>query len=105
MTFREDGYADDDNLYRADLSRLSTTLKSFAASGKPGAAAIFVYSVKPTVRPQFWAFADDLAANSGIPAISCWVTHQGGNHNLAALLYSGFVFPPRWLPHGVDAGR
>ena len=40
MTFREDGYADDDKLYRADLSRLSATLKGFIASGLPGVAAL-----------------------------------------------------------------
>lgn len=36
MTFREDRYADDDQLYRADFSRVSTTLKGFVASGNQG---------------------------------------------------------------------
>jgi hypothetical protein len=105
MTFREDAYADDDKLYREDLSRLSTTLKGFIASGEPGVAALFVYSVKPDVQPQFWIFADSLAANSSIPMVSCWVTHQGGNRNLAAVLYSGVVLPAGWLPNGVHDGR
>jgi hypothetical protein len=43
MTFREVGHADDDKLYREDLSRVSTVLKGFIASGEPGAAALFVY--------------------------------------------------------------
>jgi hypothetical protein len=105
MTFREDGYADDDKLYREDLARVSTALKGFIASGKPGLAALFVYSVRPDVRQQFWTFADDLTANSGIPMVSCWMPHQGGNRNLAALLYSGVVLPASWLPDGVRAGR
>lgn len=109
MTFREDGYADDDRLYQEDLSRVSTTLKGFIASGQPGVAAFFVYSVKPEVQTKFWKFADDLvddlAANSEAPTVSCWVTHQGGNRNLAALLRSGVVLQACWLPHGVHAGR
>ena len=105
MTFLEDGYADDDKLYREDLPRVSKTLKGFIASGKPGAAALFVYSVKPDVRPQFWAFVDDLAANSGTPVVSCWITHQGGNRNLAALFCSGVVLPACWMPQGVNADR
>jgi hypothetical protein len=108
MTFREEGYEDDGNLYGADLSRVSTTLKGFIASGQPGVAAFFVYSVKPGVRIKFWEFADnlaaDLAANSEKP-MSCWVTHRGGNRNLAALLCSGVVLPACWLPHGVHTGR
>ncbi len=105
MTFREDGYADDDKLYRADLSRLSATLKGFIASRYPGVAAIFVYSVRPDVQPRFWKFGVDLAVNCETPVVSCWVTHQGGNRDLAALLCSGVVLPACWLPHGVHAGR
>jgi len=105
MTFREEGFADDDKLYREDLSRVSTALKGFIASGEPGAAALFVYSVKPDVQPQFWTFADDLSTDSGTPMVSCWVTHQGGNRNLAALICSGVVFPECSLPYGVHAGR
>ncbi len=105
MTFREDGYADDDKLYREDLSRVSTALKGFIASGEPGAAALFVYAVRPNVRSQFWAFADDLSSNSGKPVVSCWVTHQGGNRNLVALICSGIVLPECWPPYGVHPGR
>jgi hypothetical protein len=104
MTFREDGDKDDDKLYRADLSRVSTMLKGFVAGGQPGVAALFVYSVRPDVRPQFWTFAKDLATNSGMSMVPCWVTHQGGNRNLAALLCSG-VELPCWRPDGVRAGR
>jgi len=105
MTFREDRYADDDKLHREDLLRVSATLKGFIASGEPGVAALFVYAVRPKVRPQFWTFADDVAAKCGIPMVSCWIPHQGGNRNLAALFSSGVVLPATWLPHGVRDGR
>lgn len=105
MTFRADRYADDDKLYREDLLRLSATLKGFSASGEPGVAALFVYAVRPKVRPQFWDFADDVAASCGIPVVSCWIPHQGGNRNLAALFYSGVVLPANGLAHGVIDGR
>lgn len=105
MTFREDGYADDDKLYREDLLRVSATLKGFIASGEPGVAALFVYAVRPAARPQFWAFADDVAANCKIPMVAYWTHHQGGNRNLAALFYSGVVLPANWLPDGVHDGR
>jgi len=105
MTYRENGYDDDDKLYRADLSRVTAALNSFIASGEPGAAALFVYAVKPEVQPQFWAFIDDIARSTGTTVVSCWVTHQGGNRNLAALLCLAFALPPSWLPHGLNAGR
>jgi hypothetical protein len=104
MTFREEGDEDDCNLNRADLSRVSTTLKGFVVSGRPGVAAFFVYSVKPGLRAKFWGFADDLADDSGMSMVPCWVTHRGGNRNLAALLCSGVVLPC-WRPDGVRAGR
>jgi hypothetical protein len=105
MTYREEGYADDDNLYPEDLPRLVEALKSFTASRKPGVAALFVYSVKPGVRPKLWAFADEIANRTGTKVTPCWVTHQGGNRNLAALLCWAFVLPQSWLPDGVNAGR
>jgi hypothetical protein len=105
MTYREDGYADDNNLYREDLGRLSVAVTSFVASGKPGVAALFVYAVKPQVQPVFWAFIDDLARQTGTTVASCWLTHQGGNRNLAGLLCSAFALPTDWLPDGLNAGR
>jgi hypothetical protein len=106
MTFREVGCADDDKpddkLYRKDLPHLATALKGFVASGQPGVEALFVYGVGPKVRPQFWTFAHRLAASCAMSSmVSCWMTHQGGNHDLAALLCSGVVLPDGWLPCGV----
>jgi len=105
MTYREAGYADDNNLYRADLERLSTVLSSFVAGGKPGVAALFVYAVKPEIQPLFWAFVDQLATQTGTTAESYWLTHQGGNRNLAALLCSRIELPTKLVPDGLHAGR
>ncbi len=105
MTYHEDGYADDNQLYRADLGALSKALKGFVGSGQPGIAALFVYAVKPEVRPKFWEFVDDLAKVSGTLVAPCWIVHQGGNANLAALLGSPLLPRPPWLPHGLNYGR
>lgn len=105
MTYREDGDADDNNVYRADLDRLCDVLRRFVASGKPGLAALFVYAIKPEGRPLFWNFVDTLAHRTETTVRCCWHTHQGGNRNLAGLLYSGFEFPPAFPPIGVTVGR
>ena len=105
MTYREDQERDDDKLYRADRLRLSEALSTFIASGVPGMATLFVYGVKPDVRPQFWAFVDDIAADLEVSIESCWVPHQGGNRNLAAILSSRAILPPNWLPRGLIPGR
>lgn len=105
MTYSERGEADDNNLHRADLERLSAVLSSYVASGEPGVAALFVYSVHPEDRPQFWTFVDDLARRTRMAVESCWLTHQGGNRNLAAVLCSAFALAAGWLPAGLNAGR
>ena len=105
MTYRENGQADDNNVYRADLTPLSAALKRFVQSGRPGVAAVFVYAIKPEVRSLFWRFVDDLASHTGATSMSCWLTHQGGNRNLAALLCSSFDFVREFLPAGLTVGR
>ena len=106
MTFAENGRAgDDDRLYRTDLSRHSIAVSGFVASGQPGIAALFVYSMRPSAQPQFWAFVDDLAVSTGTQVLSGWMTHRGGNRNLAALICSGVKFPAQWTPSGVNLGR
>ena len=63
MTYSEKGTADDDKLRRADISPIADALTRYFDSGKPGIAAIFVYSVGsqlPNRRRQFWKFMDDL---------------------------------------------
>lgn len=105
MTYRESRYADDAYLYRADLDRLSGVLGAFVQSGQPGVAALFVYSVMPPAREQFWAFVDELAGRTGTQAVYCWLAHRGGNRNLAGLLCGGFELPDSWVPYGVSTGR
>ena len=105
MTYQEDGETDDDMIYRADLAALAGAVRRFVESGKPGVAAVFVYAVRPHMRSQFWRFADDLGSQAEIAVVSCWLTHQGGNRNLAALLCSRFEFSPGQLPVGVRFGR
>ena len=104
MTYRDEGDADDAYLYRADLDLLSDVLGPFVHSGQPGVAALFVYGVMPTGRPEFWTFVDDLAKRTGTTAASCWLAHRGGNRNLAGLLCAGVGLPDSWVPYGVNAG-
>jgi hypothetical protein len=103
MTFCQDGDADDDRIYQADLGRLATAMRGFVRSGLPGAAALFVYAVKPGVRAHFWRFVDSLAAATETTVDACWVEHREEQRNLAALLYSRVVACP--LPDGVHPGR
>jgi hypothetical protein len=91
MTYCQDGYADDDTLYSADVERLSILLKPYIATRQPGLAAVFVYSVRPEVRPQFWHFVEEIADSVRASLVSCWVTHRGGNRNLGGLLCSEFA--------------
>jgi hypothetical protein len=107
MTYREDGDEDDDRLHRADGARLAEALNGFVGSGPPGAATIFVSAVRRPDRKHFWAFIDRLAdeIRPAVKVESCWITHQGGNRNLAAILLAGCARPPSWPPPGVNLGR
>ena len=71
------------------MDRLSEVLTRYVLSKQPGIAALFVYAVRPTDRDPFWNFVDDLARGIRADTCSYWLTHQGGNRNLAGLLYSG----------------
>ena len=105
MTYREHGDADDDQLYHADLERLSKALRRYVDSNAPGIAAVFVYSVKSDTWPQFWQFVDDLGDDLAANVASCWLTHRGGNRNLGALLCSRIELPPEFFPEGINPGR
>ncbi len=105
MTFHDDGSDDDDQLHRADGGPLGDCLKRFIDSGQPGAASLFVYAVKPETRSKFWRFTDEIAEQAGAVNVSCWVTHQGGNRNLAAILCSPSMLRPTWLPGSLNFGR
>ena len=105
MTYSENGEMDDDKLYRADLPLLATVLNGYVDSQVPGIATIFVYAVRPKVQLQFWAFVDDIAGKTGASVESLWLTHQGGNRNLAAILCLGCTLPSNWTPPDVNRGR
>ena len=105
MTYRENGEIDDDKLYRADLPRFAKVLNSYVSQQISGIAMFFVYAVRPQVRPQFWDFADDLAAATGAEVESGWITHLGGNRNLAAILCFNCALLSNWSPPCVNRGR
>lgn len=105
MTYSENGQMDDAKLYRADLPLLAAVLNAYVDSQVPGVAMLFVYAVRPKVQPQFWAFVDDLAAKTGTAVESLWLTHQGGNRNLAAILCLNCTLPSNWTPPSVNCGR
>ena len=102
MNYKEEGKNDDEYLYRSDLDLLAPALQRYIGSGQPGIAALFVYSVGSqgeNKQRQFWAFMDELAGRLRVPTHSYWVAHNGGNLNLAGLLFSdkelasGIVLP------------
>lgn len=116
MTYSEKGTADDDKLRRADISPIADALTRYFDSGKPGIAAIFVYSVGsqlPNRRRQFWKFMDDLRqristdsrGSADIAVSSYWLPHQGGNRNLAGLIYSGIDLSSDFQGSGLKLGR
>jgi len=106
MRYSEGGRQDDDRLHRSDFSLLDNGLSPYFSSGQPGIACLFVYGMgrqNEDPQSQFWAFMDDLAQRMDAVTGSYWVLHNGGNRNLAGLLFSdqelawGFA-PPRIKP-------
>ena len=103
--YSENGEADDDKLHKSDIAPLSDVLTGYVQSGKPGIAALFVYGCNPTKRCRFWKFMDKLAKCIDAATCSYWLTHRGGNRNLAGLLYSGIELPADFAPDGLKVGR
>jgi hypothetical protein len=103
MTYCDSGFVDDDSMYPDDLEGLSNLLIPYITTGQPGIAALFVYSVRPEVRPQFWQFVHKLGERVDADLVSCWVTHRGGNRNLGGLLCSGLTYSV--FPNGVRFGQ
>ena len=105
MTYIENGVEDDCRLHGADIGRLSSALSSFVKSGMPGIATVFVYAVRPEIRRMFWGFMDELET-IGMSTCSYWLTHRGGNRNLAGLLHTKNIqLPPDFPPRGIAVGR
>ena len=105
MTYIEGNEGHENQLHQSDSDLLSDTLARYVKSGKPGIAALFVYNVRPDAQSDFWKFVDDLSKRTGTVPRSFWLTHRGGNRNLAALLCSGTKLPSAFAPAGVTARR
>ena len=110
MTYSDKSGADDNNnkLHRCDIGLLSDALRRYFGSGQPGIAALFVYGVGVQVnnaQRQFWKFVDDLAGCVGVATCSYWLTHKGGNRNLAGLLYSSIELSSSFKSAGLNVGR
>ena len=106
MTFSERETADDDNkLHPSDHPLVRAAIDSFVATGLPGAATIFVFAIQTPKREGFWSFAESLASETGTVLTCCWLPHQGGNRNLAAILTSGVKLPRDWPPAGLRENK
>ena len=106
MTYSEmPGSEDSDKLHKCDIDLLSEALIRYLAIGKPGIAVFFVYGVQPTKQPVFWKFMDDLAERVGAEPRSYWLTHQGGNRNLAGLISSDAEILDGFSPPCLNLGR
>ena len=106
MTYSEEfGSEDSDKLHKRDMGLLSDALIRYIGSGKPGIAAFFVYAVWPPLRPKFWKFMDELAECVGAESQSYWLIHQGGNRNLAGLIFSDTAILDGFSPPCLDVGR
>lgn len=109
FTYIEHSDSDDPNLHRSDLGRLRAALEPCVASRQPGIACFFVYNMEVAedgkkLQRQFWAFMDELGRRLGVQTSSYWLPHQGGNRNLAGLLFSE-IEPSDFDPPGIDTGR
>lgn len=108
MTYTENSANDDANLHRSDLDLLAPALERYVGSGQPGIASLFVYSVGSQGKNgqlQFWAFMDQLAGRLDVPTHSYWVAHNGGNRNLAGLLFSDLELALGFVPPRIKPGR
>ena len=105
MTYSEEfGSEDSDKLHKRDMGLLSDALIRYIGSGKPGIAAFFVYAVWPPLRPKFWKFMDELAECVGAESQSYLLIHQGGNRDLAGLIFSDTAILDGFSPPCLDVG-
>lgn len=87
MTWAVDaGDIDDASLRHADLERIKRLVAPYVASGRPGAAAVFVYRVHKDIQPDFRGEMDALAKRLGLEVLHRDMLHNGGNRNLLAVL-------------------
>ncbi len=110
MTYKKNSDNDDANLHRSDLDLLTPALERYVSSEQPGIACFFVYGMTGTqegrkLQRQFWEFMDKLAGHLGLQTSSYWVRHQGGNINLAGLLFSDQKLARGFATPCIETGR
>jgi hypothetical protein len=90
MTFVDGPSEDDDKLRESDLRLLVPILESYAASGQPGACAIFCYSLRPDDRERFRAaiHAQLVSYVRGFSVDFLKTVARGGNRHIGAVLCS-----------------
>ncbi len=108
MTFSQTG-SSEDNLNRSDLDRLECALVEYSGSGQPGIACFFVYGMRGAglndSQREFWKFVDDLAGGLGMQPGYFRLPHQGGNGNLAGLLFSNCRLASGFEPPEIELAR
>lgn len=108
MTCSENGNSDDANLDPSDSDLLAPALERYIRSGQPGIASLYVYTVGSQGKnrqSQFWTFMDELAGRLGVRMPSYWFAHQGGNLNLAGLLFSDEKLAVGFDPPDIESGQ
>lgn len=103
MTYRHDGpYCDDDNLHRSDVELLREPLRRYVDSGQAGVVALFAYGVQKKRCWQFRGFVEEISSLTGMRYQKHQITHNGGNKNLAALLFSSLDVADGFLQDAVE---
>jgi len=98
MVWTKGKYSDDDRLHDGDIERLCGVLKGYIASGYPGAATIFSFSMDAKQRAGFRNFVRKIKEEAEFDELSSFmVPHIGGNRNLGALLQYRWKRPPPLL--------
>ena len=101
-TYSETGTYDDDRLHWNDIKLLRESLRHYVNSGQPGMAALFVYNVHEDRSHSFCSFVEDLSSQTHMYFRKHQIIHNGGNKNLAALLYSSIDITDDFLQDAVE---
>ncbi len=106
MSYVLSRWKDDDKVRHDDHHVLVPALRKYCNSGMPGIVLVFVYGMQPPElnnrQSEFYAFMRKIV--NQLPQVrrySYWLTHNGGNRNLAVLLASKVEFCEEFLPCGI----
>lgn len=103
MTYRQTGqYRDDDNLHWKDIAQLRGPLCRYVDSKQPGMVALFAYGMQEKRCCAFWGFVEELSSLTDMRYQKHQITHNGGNKNLAALLFSSLDEADGFLQDAVE---